>query len=198
MLETILGIFGSAAGGSLFGLIGTAIKGFQEYKDRQAQRTHDLEMRRLDQADMRLEADLAIKQTEADFAGQAALKNIEAAVARDVAADALQGKSYDNDKATYSQGAAAKLTGFIGNLMRGLLVLVDVARGLMRPGITVYLLVVESTICYYLYQLVIQFDLLPPEQALPLFITIVDTLSFLTATTVTWWFGSRPNQQHKS
>lgn len=195
MLSTILGLFSSAAGGSLVGLIGTAIKGFQEYKDRQAQRLHNIEMRRLDQADMRLEADLAIKQTEAQFAGQATLKNIEAAIAQDVAAAQLQGKSYDNDKATYSTGAVAKLSGFIGNLMRGLLVLVDVTRGMMRPGITIYLLVVESAICYYLYQLVLQFNLLPAEQALPLFITVVDSLVFLTATAVTWWFGSRPNQQ---
>ena len=88
-------------------------------------------------------------------------------------------------------------SGFIGNLVRGLLVLVDVARGMMRPGITMYLLIVESAICYYLYQLVIKFEVLTPEQALPLFISVIDTLSFLTATAVTWWFGSRPNQQRK-
>jgi hypothetical protein len=81
--------------------------------------------------------------------------------------------------------------------MRGLLVLVDVTRGMMRPGITIYLLVVESAICYYLYQLVLKFNLLPAEQALPLFITVVDSLVFLTATAVTWWFGSRPNQQRQ-
>lgn len=195
MLSTILGFFGSAVGGSLVGLIGTAIKGFQEYKDRQAQRLHDIEMRRLDQADMRLEADLAIRQTEAQFAGQATLKNIEAAIAQDVSTARLHGKAYDNDKATYSPGAIAKLSGFLGNLMSGLLVLVDVTRGMMRPGITIYLLVVESIVCYYLYQLVLQFNLLPPEQALPLFITVVDSIVFLTATAVTWWFGSRPNRQ---
>jgi hypothetical protein len=68
---------------------------------------------------------------------------------------------------------------------------------MMRPGITIYLLVVESAICYYLYQLVLKFNLLPAEQALPLFITVVDSLVFLTATAVTWWFGSRPNQQRQ-
>lgn len=195
MFETLLGILGSAAGGSLIGMVGTAIKGFQEYKDRQAQRQHDLEIRRLDQEDMRLEADLAIKQTEAEFAGKANLANIEGAIALDVAAAELQEKSYDNDKSTYSKQVMGKLSGFIGNLMRGLLVFVDVTRGLMRPGITVYLMVIESIICYQLYQLLLEFDVLPAEEAMKLFIVVVNSVVFLTATAVTWWFGSRPNQQ---
>lgn len=195
MLETILGILGSAAGGGFIGLIGTTLKGYQEYKDRQAQRQHEREMRVLDQEDMRLENELAIMQTEAEFSGKVALANIEGAIARDVAAAELQGKSYDNDNATYSKGVTAHLTGFFGVLMRAMLVMVDVARGLMRPGITVYLLVIESLICWMLYKLLLKFDMLQVEHALPLFNTVIYSIVFLTATAVTWWFGSRPNQQ---
>ncbi len=198
MLETILGILGSAAGGGFIGLIGTAIKGFQEYKDRQAQRQHELDMRRIDQEDMRIEADLAIQQTEAEFAGKANLANIEGAIARDVAASELQATSYENDKATYSTGATGTLTGSISNLIRGLLVLVDVVRGMMRPGITIYLIVIESLICYQLYQLLLKFEVLPADEALKLFIVVVNSVVFLTSTAVTWWFGSRPNRSGHS
>ena len=195
MFETILGVLGSAAGGSFIGMIGTAIKGFQEYKDRQTERRHELEMRRLDQEDMRLEAELAIKQTEAEYAGKAHLATVEGAIALDIAAAELQGKSYDNDQATYSKGVVNTLTGYFGNLMRALLVFVDVARGLMRPGITVYLIVIESLICYQLYQLLLKFNAPPAEETMKLFIVVVNSVVFLTATAVTWWFGSRPNQQ---
>jgi hypothetical protein len=195
MFETILSVLGSAAGGSFIGMIGTAIKGFQEYKDRQAERRHELEMRRLDQSDMRLEAELAIKQTEVEFTGKAHLADIEGAVARDVAAAELQGKSYDNDKAEYSKGVLNKLSGIFGNMMRSLLVFVDVARGMMRPSITVYLIIIESLICYQLYQLLLKFNAPPAEETMKLFIVVVNSVVFLTATAVTWWFGSRPNQQ---
>lgn len=197
MLDTFLSIFGSAAGGGFLGLIGTAFKGWQEFKDRQAQREHEQKMRVLDQDEMRLENELAIKATEAEYNGKIDLKNIEQVISEDLNATELRRESYKHDQATYSKGALNKLSGFFGDLFLGLLVLVDVFRGIMRPGITTYLLIIESYIAWYLYQLVIKLDLMSSTQAVDLLTQVVMSIVFLTSTAITWWFGSRPNQQRR-
>ena len=197
MFETILGIFGSAAGGGLLGLIGTAFKGWQEIKDRQNERLHLERMREQDLAEIQLEHDLAIKQTETEFEGMATLKNIEREISHDISAAKNLSDSYKHDKATYSQIALKKLSGFYAGFAGFFLVLVDVLRGVMRPGITAYLLIIESYIAWYLYQLVLSLNLITGDNAMELLTQVVLSIVFLTSTSITWWFGSRPNQQRK-
>lgn len=198
MFEALLGILGAAGSGGLIGLLGTAFKGWQEYKERQAQREHDLAMRKLVQEEMRLEHSLRLKQTEVEIAGKQTLAETEASAARDVAASNLQAASYGNDKASYSNGMVRKLKGWWGSFVVSLLVMVDVFRGFMRPGITTYLLVIESLIAWQLFQVVSQLGGMTPEQAWPLFQQVILSVVFLTSTSVTWWFGSRPNSPHRS
>lgn len=163
----------SAVSGGLVGLIGTTIKQWQERKERESDRAHDLAMRKLDQEDMRLEAKLALEQTEAEFAGKERLA------------------SYDNDRATYIQGIPK--SGFI----QALLTLVDVIRGLMRPTITGYLLIIESIIMFKLYVMMDGVEGMTTSSVATLFGQIVQSIIFLTSTAITWWFGSRPNQATK-
>ena len=193
MIETLFAVLSSAAGGGILGLAGTAFKTWQERKDRESQRDHDLKMRELDQADMRLEAELLLKQTATETQGQLALAQTEADAERDVAAAHLQAASYKQDKATYSK--VDKLSGWWGAFWQGMLALVDMVRGFMRPAITLYLLVICSVIAWELYDLVEAMETLLPTQAWPLFQQVVNAIIFLCTTSVTWWFGSRPNQQ---
>ena len=150
-------------------------------------------MRELDQADMRLEADLLLKQTETETQGQLALAQVEADAARDVMAGQVQAASYKQDKATYAK--IHQLSGWWGAFWQGMLALVDMVRGFMRPAITLYLLVICSVIAWELYDLVEAMETLLPTQAWPLFQQVVNAIIFLCTTSVTWWFGSRPNQQ---
>jgi Flp pilus assembly protein TadB len=194
MLDTVLNIIGSAAGGSLIGLIGTFIKGRDERKERDAQRAHDLALRDLDREEMQLEAELAMKRTEAEIAGKLKTLDMEGQISRDIEASKLQAVSYESDQASYSKGATKMLRGFFGGLAAFMLVCVDVFRGVMRPGITSYLLVIESLIAWQLYLLLNSFTALDSAEALILFTTIINSIVFLTSTSVTWWFGSRPNR----
>lgn len=195
MLETLLGLFTSAAGGGLIGLVGTALKQWQERKEREADRAHQIAMRQVDLAEMEKEAQLRLRQTETEIAGRREVANIEAQAARDVAAAATQQASFAHDKATYTGGAVMRLLrGFWGGLAAFMLVLVDVARGMIRPATTVYLLGALSLIAWQLHTLVQALGGLTPEMAWPLYTRVVDAIVFMGMTALTWWYGASPNR----
>lgn len=200
MLETIVGLFTSAAGGGLVGLIGTAIKQYQERKEREADRQHQLAMRDKDLAEMKEEANLKLRQTDKEIEGQKAVAQIEANAARDVANAATQRASYDHDQAKYATGSwiGNVLRGFWGGLAAFMMVFVDFARGMIRPTTTLYLLAIESYIAWLLYQLLQVFGnigLLTPDQVFGLFREVVLSIVFLSSTALTWWYGASPNRQ---
>lgn len=202
MLEAIVGIFTSAAGGGLVGLIGTAIKQYQERKEREADRQFQLQMRDKDLAEMKEEAALRLKQTETEIAGQKSIAQTEADAARDVANAATQRASYEHDEAKYATGSwiGNVLRGFWGGLAAFMMVFVDFARGMIRPTTTIYLLAIESYIAWLLYQLLQALGglgLLTPDQVFSLFREVVLSIVFLSATALTWWYGASPNRQTK-
>lgn len=69
---------------------------------------------------------------------------------------------------------------------------VDAIRGMMRPVITVYLLGVATYLTFKLNTLVGGLAALPEDKAFALYTSVIGQIIFLTATAVTWWFGSRP------
>lgn len=195
MFDALLGMLGSAAGGGLLGMIGSLGKGWLEARERENDRQHQLAMRKVDLLEMEKEAELQLRQTETELAGQARIVSIEGDTARDVAAAELQGESYEHDQARYSNGVLDKLTGRSGGVARFFLVLVDVVRGFMRPAITTYVLVLASLMTWQLHGMVEQLAYVKPEQAWPLYQSAVDMVLFLTVTAVVWWFGSRPSSK---
>jgi hypothetical protein len=75
--------------------------------------------------------------------------------------------------------------------------LVDSIRGLMRPVITSYMLIIMSYIAYNISVMAGGFDALPLGVILDLYQDIINQIMFLTVTCVTWWFGSRPSSQRR-
>lgn len=174
----IEGIVTSAFTGGLTGLAGMIFQGIAAGRARQKEREHELKARALDQAEMRLEAKLAIAQTRAETTGKTQVATVEADAATEVAAAGTQQASYGHDKARYGGG------------------FVDSIRGLMRPLITVALLVIQVAISWHLYQLVQSnsgtFDIPRIQDLLE---EVVLATIYLATTAITWWFGSRPQRQ---
>lgn len=71
-----------------------------------------------------------------------------------------------------------------------LLIVVDVIRKLVRPGLTLYLCAI-TTIVYFKAERLLNGDIMLPGMAYDLVGQIIQTVLYLTATCITWWFGSR-------
>jgi hypothetical protein len=177
MIEGLLAALGSAvSGGLLGGLVGLAgnwLKASEERKLIAVKQAHELAMREATRAEMELEATLALRRTEAEYAGLQSIAQTEAEAAREVSANSLVSASYRHDRASYGGGW------------------VDTARGIMRPFITLFLLLVMTTIAWHLYRME-AIAAIAPADAWHLFAVVVQDATFLAVTATTWWFGSRP------
>ncbi|MBU6955983.1 hypothetical protein KP814_31850 [Hahella sp. HN01] len=74
---------------------------------------------------------------------------------------------------------------------------VDAIRGLMRPLITVYLLILATFVTLNISRHLGGVGALSPVDLMALYKEAIAKMLFLTTTAVTWWFGSRPSQLRK-
>lgn len=132
--------------------------------------------------------DAEIMQQE--WAQRTKLAEVEGATKREVADAAAFVESFKLEPARYAEGVK------VGRWGGFMLVLVDVLRGAVRPGLTVYLAWIATAL--YLDSAKIQATLNPGGQAqllVELHQQIVLTLLYLFTTCVLWWFGTRNKQQ---
>ncbi len=173
----IIGLLSSAAGGGALGVLGNFLKSKSEIKIKQLDHEHEKEIKTIDiraaESDARIKLQLQSLKNSGDIAAA------ELAAARDqIAADsAIVKSSHDMDAAKYGGG------------------FVDFARGIMRPFITIYLLVIMSYIGYELNLLVGGMDSMGAENLFTIYRDLINSIVFLATTAVTWWFGSRPTNK---
>lgn len=188
MLDLIGALVSSILAGGATGLVGVAIQRWADYKNKQLDL--QLEKQRGDLELAKRDKDAVIMEKE--WAGRTRVAEVEGAAAMDTAESQAFAASFQHDKATYSDGVLDKLRGWWGQLLRFLLGLVDVIRGIVRPGLTIYLCVI-TTMIYDDAQRRMGSDL-TAAQALELVKMIVATVLYLTTTCVLWWFGTRNRQ----
>lgn len=69
---------------------------------------------------------------------------------------------------------------------------VDTIRGLMRPAITIYLLILASFVTWKVGIHTGELAALDAQAMSDLYADTIGQIFFLVTTAVTWWFGSRP------
>ena len=169
MLEAIGSIFGSGALGGLFGMVGSYLQKKEERKLISEQNEHNLKMAKIDLQESKLDrlhtlqlADKQIEETQ-----------VEGEIAQDVS---------DSNAFGESLKAHAKSTGIL---------FVDAVKALMRPLITVYLIIVTTILYFSLSKVINGIEGLDVVVVTGLYKAIINDILFLTVTSVTWWFGSR-------
>jgi hypothetical protein len=179
ILESVLGV--------VTGLIGNIVTTVSNNKAQKVKNQHELKMRELEINAMKVEADLNLRVTETQLAGeiqrleeQSYNDNIKLANAREV------------DNATIGQLLNDKPTSWLGAIVLFLLGLVDVLKGFMRPGLTLYLTIITSWLTFKAYSIVqLKQDVITPDMAVRIFTTNMDTVTYLTISVITWWFADR-------
>lgn len=158
MLDLLMGVLS----GGVTGLIGTVISGGMKFFENKQKHGHELAIMEMELKQMDKEAEIAKDIKELDMEGkdrQAAWSALEA--------------SYKESTSRMSTGDSQWL------------VMVDVVRGLMRPVITLGLLILMAVIYFTVAQ-----DMAGPDNV-PVQITIIATVLYVGTTAVLWWFGTR-------
>jgi hypothetical protein len=174
-MEALLSILTSTAAGGIIGVVGSWLTKREERKNIQLQFERDVKLAEIRKDEAKIEADhelaLADKQIE------------RAQVEGSVAIDQAEIEAFTHGLKEQSKNYGIKV--------------VDGIRGLMRPLITVYLLVIATLLTLKINQLVGGLDSLEMSELKGIYDNVINQMLFLTATAVTWWFGSRPSSQRR-
>lgn len=192
LLEAVGSIVTGVMSGGATGLIGLVIQGWTEARKRAAdielmkvQHQQTLELRKLD-------IEQQIKMAEMQTASQERVAEIDAMARASESADAALRASYDHDKATYLDKRAQMKS----RTARIMMAFVDFTRGIIRPGITAYSMVILSALALWVQNLFMQKQVvLTNDQTFKLVMEIIGTITYITTSSVVWWFGARANQK---
>ncbi|MDH5573262.1 MAG: hypothetical protein OEY89_15985 [Gammaproteobacteria bacterium] len=177
-MDILTTLLSSVFTGGATGLLGLGISAFVKLKEISELNRHKESMAKIDKETMEAEANLAIRKVEIEGDIQ---QNIETTKAISAALSA----SYDHDKRAYA-------TGKLGWFGRFMMVLVDFWRGIIRPGLTTYLVVLTSVMFYEMLDILNGLEAaFNADDAIGIVKQIVAMVLYLTSTCVTWWFGGR-------
>ena len=172
MFESVVSGLSSIIGGGITGLVGAGLTAWTEYKKQESLFTHEEKMAELDQA-----------MTKLELQGRLRIAETESQAHQEVAASKALQTSYMADKAQYAVGRKASNSQWF--------VWVDVVRGLVRPTLTLYMMVVVTLIYWQIMDLVGGIEGLDSTAAYSMLGGVIDSLLYITTTIVLWWFGSR-------
>lgn len=181
-------VSGVLSGGAT-GLIGVLIQRWFDFKNRQ----QDIEIVKLNLANAvelsKLESDRANVRAQVDLE----LSDNELEQRTIEAENASLQMSYVADQAQYLDRSAQARTGWVGNLIVLMMASVDFTRGMLRPGMTIYLCVLVTLMFTWAKQLADQYGIHITERLVMDVITqIIATILYVFTTITLWWFGSRP------
>lgn len=184
MLEILGLIFGNIFSGGATGLIGMIAQRWADYKNKQL----DLQLE-----EMKFNNAVALKKVDAEimaqeWAARTKVAQVEAAGKEAVADAAAFGESYKLEPQRYSDKVAPTWG------QGWLLVLLDFIRGIIRPGLTIYLCSITTAV-WLQAKFVLAAEDLSTADALAVWKMIVGTILYLTTTCVVWWFGTRNKQE---
>lgn len=180
MFELLGTALSAILGGGATGLFGVSV-----------QRYFDLQKYKLDIAleQQKFSHELALRKVDAEimaqeWAARTQVASVEAEGRSDVADSQAFAASF-TEPMRYAEGIkATRAQGW-------LLVLLDFFRGIVRPGLTIYLCVLTTLIYLHCRELLAVPDLLAPTEAIDLLRLVINTVLYLTTTAVLWWFGTR-------
>ncbi|MGC2166365.1 MAG: hypothetical protein WA632_10155 [Gallionella sp.] len=201
-MSGILSVLGVVFSGGATGLVGVLFQKFFEYKAKQQDlelvRINNEHARQLAQMDVE-KAKTAAQATEhvADMEAEAQMRSAEldAQARADEAAARDYAASIESDRATYSDPKLQSRSKFARNMMT----IVDSVRGLIRPVLTVYLVIIATVMFFWAKDLAAPSgaSVLDPASAAVIVKSVIDTLMYLATTCVVWWFGVRPTAKTK-
>jgi len=181
----MIGLLGTLISGGVTGLLGTALTSILGYFKQKEENKMKIALEESRRKTMTLQANIDLKLAEAKIRGQIDIEETK----QD---GEVRTASYANDHAAYATGSKAKNS--------FLFVLVDFLRGIIRPGLTIYLIVL-TTLTYLKADDLVRLagvDTLKTADAVAMVKEINATILYLTVVCVSWYFGNRSVEKHDS
>lgn len=177
MLDAILGFGMSVLTGGATGLIGTGLSLIGDH----FKRKQDLEMKKLDN-----DHEMAVMSKEWD--GRRDIALTEADAAKDVQDGKAFAASYGLEPKRYLDIPGSEMSGFT----KILLGFIDFWRGLIRPAMTTYLVVIVTLMYFeFLAMMEMKGITIDDKTVIGIVVHIVNSIVYLATTTTLWWFGTR-------
>lgn len=183
MLEILGTIFGSIFSGGATGLIGVVLQRFADYKNKQLDMKLEAQRAENEIAKRRVDAEIMAQE----WAGKLKVAQTEGETAKDVAASNAFAQSLFKEPERYSH--AATLT----PAQQWVMVVLDAARGVVRPFLTIYLCALTTYVWWQVRSL-LSAEQIESTAALDVWKLVVSQILYLTTTVVLWWFGTRNKQ----
>lgn len=208
MLAILGTILSSVLGGGATGLLGILVQRFFDMKNK----SQDVEIIGLNHKNALELRRVELEIQASEYSGKKELATVDGETKRalaDIESNARQAAALENrlateftseqesvrasmanDKASYFTGPS---TGFVGVLLG----IVDFIRGLIRPVLTIYLVVLLTYAFWWIQQLVAKMGATQFTQVeiKDLTAQIVGAVIYLCTVSVVWWFGTRPPKQ---
>lgn len=191
MMEIFGAVLTSVLGGGATGLLGVLLQRWFDQRKAQA----DLRLVELQLAAAERTRRLELEHQAAMADRVEATKALEAQLA-------LQAREIDADAAAYAASMGADRATYLApeaqagsRWARAAMALVDLVRGLVRPGITAYSLALLTMVFWWVQDLYRRAGApMTAEQLHQLAMQCLGTVFYLSTTCVVWWFGVRPGQ----
>jgi leucyl aminopeptidase (aminopeptidase T) len=201
-MEAVLGVLGSVLSGGATGLLGVLFQRFFDYKKQQ----QDIELVKVQNEHARMLAEMDVQKAQraaeaservAELATDAQMHtaDMEAQARADEAAARSYIASVESDRATYLDPKSQERSKFA----RVMMTIVDAVRGLIRPVLTIYLVILTSVMFHWAMRLTGDGEALGGHAEMVKIVrSIVETILYLVTTCVVWWFGVRGSAKEKS
>lgn len=176
MITAILGLFTSSGFGALIGLFGSWLTKKEEAKAAKMKYEYEAKLAEI----RKQEAEIEFKYQVQLIDKKIDLAETEGETQQEIANTEAFKESLKEQSRIYKS------------------VFVEALRGIMRPAITIYLLIIATIITVKIGGFIGGMKIsLTFEEMLILYKEIIMQILFLTTTSITWWFGSRPSSQRK-
>lgn len=178
--------------GAITGLIGNGLTAWTNYKTQKLKNEQDAKMYDFKLREIEARTNAVIRTTEAKVTAEIEVADSDVYKESQVQGNKDKFSSSWISKLLDVEGRSRYVTIPIALFLITLLGMVDVLKGFMRPGLTLYLTIITSWLTYKAYDILrAAGPLLNSEQAFNLYNETTSIVIYLTVSCITWWFGDR-------
>lgn len=198
-MGALINLFAGPLGGIITGTFGSLVTNiFNYFKQKQAHKQSielkklEMESRKLDHKLAIVEAEANMKITQAEIEGKIQTEEAKAFLESQRNAMVSLFKASFLDKLMGVSGWLRYITIPIAGIVAFMFGMVDFVKHLMRPGITIFLIIVFANILKQALGILNETDhQWTVDQAVKIVMLTVDATVYLTVACVSWWFSDR-------